>query len=278
MPGEDKVVLMNRYSKYEYLSISVVGGLASVTINRPDRDNAFDDAGHNELASIVTDLEADDEVKAVLVTAAGPVFSAGGLPEYIEGLIDDPVRRERAHAELRREMHSLVDFDKPIVTAITGPANGAALTLALLSDIVIVEKHVRFRDPHVLLGMVAGDNAVVAWTGSVGIIKAKRYLLTGDSFSAEEAERLGLITEVVDEGSGIARAKIYAERLAAGPSEAIRYTKRALNQRLRMALPAYDEGLALQMLTLMSGLPREALLRLREGGVPLMPRDRKVTA
>jgi enoyl-CoA hydratase len=266
---------MSRYSPYNYLDVGVADGLATVTLNRPERDNAFDEADHRELASIANDLAADDDVRAVLVIAAGKVFSAGGMPDFIERLINDQKLREDSHREIRQEIHSLVELEKPVVTAVTGPAHGAALALAMLSDIIIVERHVRFRDPHVLLGLAAGDNSVLTWPAAMGVIKAKRYLLTGDSLTADEAERLGLVTEVVDEGCGIDRARTYAERFAAGPFDAIRFTKRALNQWLRLNLPAFDESLSLEMLTLTSGLASEALRRLREGEPSLLPRDHK---
>jgi enoyl-CoA hydratase len=265
--------MMSRYGKYEYLRITVADGLATVMINRPDRDNAFDAAGHHELSTIIDDLAADDDVNAVLLGAEGAVFSAGGLPTYVKDLLSDPAVRERAYSEILHEVHAMVDFDKPVVAAINGTANGAALSLALLADVIITERQVKFRDSHVLIGLVAGDNAVLTWPASVSLIKAKRYLLTGDSLSAAEAERLGLVTEVVDQGQALARARVYAERFATGPAQAIRYTKRALNTHLREALPAFDYSLSLLMLTFTSDVPHEALRRLERGEPALFPRD-----
>lgn len=263
------------YGTYRYLRVEVDDGVASVTIDRPDRDNAFDAADHRELSTIVGDLALDESVRSILLTAAGPVFSAGGLPDYIRSLIDDPVERERAQDEVRREVHALVDLDKPLVVAVAGPANGAALAMAMLADVIVVERQVRFREPHVLLGLAAGDHAVLAWPASMGLVKAKRYLLTGDSLTAEEAERLGLVTEVVEEGEAAARARTYAARLAAGPAPAIRYTKRALNDRLRAHLSSFDQSLAAEFVTLTSGLPAEALRRIEAREPGLMPGDRR---
>jgi enoyl-CoA hydratase len=264
---------MSCYDKYEYLRVTVANGLATVMINRPDRDNAFDAAGHRELSMIIDDLAADDEVNAVLLAGEGSVLSAGGMPTYVKDLLNDPSERERAYGEILHEVHAMVDFDKPVVAAIQGTATGAALALALLADVIIVERQVKLRDSHVLLGLVAGDNAVLTWPASVGLLKTKRYLLTGDSLSASEAERLGLVTEVVDEGQALARARAYAERFATGPAQAIRYTKRALNTHLRAALPAFDYSLSLLMLTFTSDEPHEALRRLEQGEPALFPRD-----
>jgi enoyl-CoA hydratase len=258
---------------YSYLQVRCENGLAVVTLNRPERQNTFFEPDHTEMSRIIGDLAADDAVRAVLVKAAGPVFSAGGAPEYIELLIDNPVNRARAHEEIRHEIHSLVSLDKPLVVAVTGPANGAALAIAMLADVVIVERHVRFREPHVLLGLAAGDHAILAWPTAMGLIKAKRYLLTGDSLSADQAESLGLISEVVDEGEGIRRATVYAERFAAAPQEAVRSTKRALQDMLRRRLAAFDLSLGVEILSLTSGMTRESLRRLVAGEPGLMSRD-----
>jgi enoyl-CoA hydratase len=257
---------------YAYLEVKCEAGLAVVTLNHPERHNTFFEPDHGEMSRIIGDLAADQDVRAILVQAAGPVFSAGGAPEYIRSLIDDPVKRARAHEEVRREIHSLVSLDKPLVVAVTGAANGAALAIALLADVVVAERQVRFREPHVLLGLAAGDHAVLAWPAAMGLIKAKRYLLTGDSLSADEAESLGLVTEVVAEGDGIRRARIYAERFAAAPKEAVQATKSALQVVLRRRLAAYDLSLGAEILSLTSGVTREALRRLEAGEPGLMTR------
>jgi enoyl-CoA hydratase len=268
------VAATSRYAAaYSYLRVECEEGLAVVTLNRPERQNTFFEPDHGELSRIIGDLAADADVRAILVQAAGPVFSAGGAPEYIESLIDDQAKRARAHDEIRHEIHSLVSLDKPLVAAVTGSANGAALAIAMLADVVVAERHVRFREPHVLLGLAAGDHAVLAWPVAMGLVKAKRYLLTGDSLSAEEAETLGLVSEVVAEGDGIRRARVYAERFAAAPVEPVRATKRALQDVLRRRLAAFDLSLGVEILSLTSGTTREALRRLAAGEPGLMTRD-----
>jgi enoyl-CoA hydratase len=117
---------------------------------------------------------------------------------------------------------------KPVITALNGSVTGGALTGVVLSDVVIAERHVRLRDGHVVDGMASATGPML-WPLDVGILRAKRWLLTGDWIGAEEAERIGLVTEVVERGTSLARALTYAEQLAALRPEAVALTKRAIN-------------------------------------------------
>jgi enoyl-CoA hydratase len=253
-----------RYEGYELLSVEVREHVARVTFDLPARQNRYTIHTHTELARIVADLAGDTEVHSILVTANGRAFCAGADDGVLEAVDADPSELRRTLDEARAQVHGLVDIDKPIVIALTGTAMGAGLALVLLADIIIAERHVRFTDGHVLAAMPAGDGGVLAWPASVGIIRAKRYLLTADPISAEEAERIGLITEVVDTGTAKARAEVYATRFADGPQRAIRFTKRALNEWLRARLDSFDLSLAYEEATFASGDVARAVREIAE--------------
>jgi enoyl-CoA hydratase len=252
------------YQGYELLKIEVTDHIARVTFDLPERRNCYTIHTHTELARIVGELALDPDVHSVLVTANGRAFCAGADDGVLEAADNDPAVLRRTLDEARTQVHGLVDIDKPIVVALTGTAMGAGLALVLLADIIIAERHVRFTDGHVLAAMPAGDGGVLAWPASVGIIRAKRYLLTADPISAEEAERIGLITEVVDTGAAKARAEVYARRFADGPQRAIRFTKRSLNQWLKARLDAFDLSLAYEEATFESGDVARAVQEIAE--------------
>jgi enoyl-CoA hydratase/carnithine racemase len=135
--------------------------------------------------------------------------------------------------------------DTPIVVALNAKA---MLTLPLLSDIVIAERHVEFNDKHVLSGVPTATGSFL-WPMSIGLVRSKRYLLTGDSFSAEEAERFGLVAEVVDTGASKTRATELAEAIAELDPTGVQMTKRALNEWVRVSWgPIFKHGMGLEFL------------------------------
>jgi enoyl-CoA hydratase len=167
-------------------------------------------------------------------------------------------------------------LDKPIIAAINGWAMGAGLAFALLCDMIYAERGVMMADGHIRAAIAAGDAGALIWPLTVGLTKSKRYLLTGDAIDADEAERIGLITEVVEPGTSLAVATAMARRLANGPQLAIRYTKRALNQWLRLgSVTAFDYSVALEMLTFRSADFRLAVENLKASKTPaIAPPDR----
>ncbi len=130
-----------------------------------------------------------------------------------------------------------------------GVAVGAGLVVALLADISVIGENVRFTDGHTKLGVVAGDHAAIIWPLLCGMAKAKYYLLTSDFIDGKEAERIGLVSLCVPAEQVLPRALEVADKLAAGSQMAIRWTKKSLNNWLRMAGPIFDASVALEMLT-----------------------------
>lgn len=243
-------------------------GVLEIVISDPERLNAVDAVGHRELAYVWRDVERLDDVRAVVLRGDGKAFSAGGSFDMIEHMIGDAEATARMFEEARALVVNLVEFPKPIVSAIHGPAVGAGLVAALLADVPIAARSARILDGHVKLGVAAGDHSVLIWPLLVGMAKAKYHLLTNDPLSGEEAERIGLVAMVVDDDDLRPTALRVAEGLAAGPQWAIRWTKLALNEWLRRAIPAFDASLALEMLSFFHPDAREGLDALMEKRPP----------
>jgi enoyl-CoA hydratase len=243
-------------------------GVLRVTMNNPERLNAADALMHRELASVWRDIDADAETRAVVLTGAGKAFSAGGDFSMIEAIMDDFETRARVLAEARAMVFNLIDCGKPIVSAMRGPAVGAGLVCGLLADISIATPGARIIDGHTRLGVAAGDHAAILWPLLCGMAKAKYHLLLCEPLTGAEAERIGLISLLAEDGELDARAVEIAGRLADGAQSAIRWTKLALNNWLRAAGPAFDASLALEFLGFTGPEAREGLASHREKRAP----------
>lgn len=243
-------------------------GVLEVILSNPGRLNAADSQMHRELANVWRDIDADETIGAVLVRGEGGAFSSGGDFEMIEEMIGDYQVLLRVWKEARDLVYGVVNCSKPIVAAIEGPAVGAGLAVALLSDISVAGKTAHIVDGHVRLGVAAGDHAVMIWPLLCGLSKAKYYLLSNEPLSGEEAERIGLVSRCVEDGQVYTEALKIAQRLTQGSPTAIRFSKYALNNWLRMMGPNFDTSLALEFMGFMGPDAREGLASLREKRKP----------
>ena len=260
------------YSGYQHLLVEKKDGVALLTMNRPEVLNATNFRLHNELSRIWADLGADPEVRAAVITGSGNAFSAGGDLEMIEKTIGNADAVAATMQEAGDIVHNMINLDKPVVSAINGVAVGAGLAVALLADISIASEDARITDGHIRLGVAAGDHATVIWPLLCGMAKAKYYLLTCDFLDGREAERIGLVSKAVPADQLMSTAMEVANKLAAGPQPAIRWTKRALNQWLRQAaVNSFDYSLALEMMGFFGTDIREGLSALQEKRSPNFP-------
>ena len=245
------------------------GDVLRVTIDRRDSDvNAVDATLHDELTRLFRDLKAERSARAVLLTGRGRAFSAGGDFAFFPTL-QEPGRLEELRLDAKQMIWDLLDVHLPIVCALNGPAAGLGASIALLCDVVFMAASATISDPHVRVGIVAGDGGTVAWPLAVGPVRAKQYLLTGDPVSAVEAERIGLVNEVVPDDALEDRALAFARRLAAGAPLAVQYTKLAVNKLVKDALnTSFDAATALELVTFRSADHLEALAALREKREP----------
>ncbi len=245
---------MADYSSFERLLVEVKDGIALITINRPEVLNATDARLHWALSAIWPAIDQDPEVRVAVITGAGRAFSVGGDNKML-GSLPEMSKEERFRhvTALMKEasdiVYNVTNCEKPVISAINGPAVGAGLAVALMADISIISETARFTDGHTRLGVAAGDHAAIIWPLLCGMAKAKLYLLTADWIDGREAERIGLVSRAVPQDQVVPVAMEYARKLADGPQYAIRFTKRALNQWLRLGgLASFDYSLALEML------------------------------
>ena len=200
-----------------------------------------------DLAGIWTEIDRDPEVRAVVVRGAEDAFSSGGDIDLVADMAADFEVRVRVLREARDLVYNLVNCSKPVVSAMAGPAVGAGLVIGLLADISIAARSADHRRPHPP-GVAAGDHAAIVWPLLCGMAKAKYHLLLCEPVSGEEAERIGLVSRCVDDAELHDVALEVAVRLAGGSQSAVRWTKYALNNWLRMAGPTFDTSLALEFL------------------------------
>jgi len=260
------------YADYQHLVFERrPNGVVLITINRPEVLNATNDRLHWELTQVWLTLDADATARVAVVTGAGRAFSAGGDLDMVDANSRDPKRLARTMREASDIVYNMINLDKPVVSAINGVAVGAGLVVALLADISIMSESARFTDGHTKLGVVAGDHAAILWPLLCGMAKAKYYLLTSDFIDGKEAERIGLVSLCTTADELMPRALAVADKLALGSQQAIRWTKRSLNNWLRMAGPIFDQSIALEMLTFMGEDVREGLQAIREKRAPRFP-------
>lgn len=218
----------------ETLRITRDGAVATITLTRADLMNRFDVPQSAEFIDALKFLRrAEDGIRVVILAAEGKAFSAGGDVGWVRETAGDPAARARAVAEGLELMTELLTFPLPIVTAIQGAAMGLGANVAFASDLVVACRNARLADPHVKIGLVAGDGGAVVWPISAGILRAKRYLLTGDPITAEEGYAFGLVTDLVDSPEDVLpHARELACKIAALPPLAVQGTKAALNRLL----------------------------------------------
>ncbi len=253
------------YSTYKHILFAKRDRILTVTINRPDKLNAVHGPLHEELSRVFYDVAADHSVDVVILTGAGRAFSAGGDFGWFQEMIDDPAAWERCRFEAKKIIYGLLDCEKPVIAKLNGHAIGLGATMALFSDIIFATKTARIGDPHVLVGLVGGDGGAIIWPQLIGYARAKEYLMTGDQIRADEAARMGLINHAVEDAELDAKVDAFADRLAAGATQSIKYTKVAVNIGLRqLAHSILDASLAYESITNFSKDHQEAVAALKE--------------
>lgn len=262
------------YTSYKRLKFDRPGErILRITLDTPGRLNAVDAVMHEELGQVWRDIDADPDVSCAIITGAGDAFSAGGDLEMVEKITQDFETRARVWKEARDLVYNIINCSKPVVSAMAGPAVGAGLVAGLLADVSIVGKSAKIIDGHTRLGVAAGDHSVIIWPLLCGMAKAKYYLLTCDPLSGEEAERIGLVSLCVEDDALQETALKVAHKLAAGAPSAIRWTKYALNNWLRMMGPNFDASLALEFMGFSGPEVKEGMASLKEKRKPNFPKD-----
>jgi enoyl-CoA hydratase len=256
---------------YQTLTMKVEGHVVEISLNRPDSHNAISNVMHHEIKDAFLEAPKIPGARVIVFGSTGKSFSAGGdFDQILADRIDHATRR-KMEPEARATLMAVGDCPLPIVTALQGDAMGLGATLMLATDAVVASRSARIADPHVVIGLAAGDGGCVLWPLNTSFLRAKRYLLTGDRIKAEDALAMGLVTDLVDTPEeALPAARALAERIAKLPPLAVMATKRTLNQLFRQRMDAiFDYGIALEMQTFVSEDLVEAISSFREKRPPV---------
>ena len=239
-------------------------GVLWMTLDRPAALNATDGPMHRALSRVWDDINDDDDTSVVVVTGAGDAFSAGGDIDWISGFVGDYEGLRQIFREATDVVYRMLRCEKVIISAINGVAVGAGLAVALMADISIMADEAKITDGHVRIGVGAGDHANIIWPLLCGMAKAKYYLLTADFIDGPTADRIGLVSKSVPLAQLHDEAQAIADKLATGPTDAIRWTKRSLNLWTQQAAPAFEASAALEMLSFMGPDAAEGVEAMQE--------------
>jgi enoyl-CoA hydratase len=255
---------------YQTLLLERKGRLLSITLNRPESLNAVNLAMHEELAEVFTYALADPHSDVVLLTGAGRAFSAGGDAQHIANNAQHPELFDEEVRLAKRIVFAMLDLDKPLICRLNGHAVGLGATLALLCDVIFAADSAKIGDPHVAIGLVAGDGGAAIWAQRIGLGRAKEYLLTGELLTAQKAQEIGLVNHCLPASELDAAVQAFCDRLLGGAMQAIRWTKVLTNIELkRIAHAVMDAGLAYESLTVRSADHREAVQAMLEKRKPV---------
>jgi enoyl-CoA hydratase len=264
---------MMQYADFQFLKFDLnPDGVMLVTLNREEFLNATNGRMHWELTRVWEVVNHDPEVRVIVVTGAGDrAFSAGGDLAWISETLGNHEKVAQSLKEAGDIVFNMLGCEKPIISAINGIAVGAGLAVALMADISIMAEEAKLTDGHVSIGLSAGDHAVILWPLLCGMAKAKYYLMTAEFLDGKEAERIGLVSLCVPRALLLDKAVATATKLAHGSQLAIRYTKRSLNNWIRMSQPAFDASLALEMLCFLGDDAKEGVSAAQEKRAPVFP-------
>lgn len=251
------------YKNYKCLQITRDAQVLTVRMNNPPLNAATYDL-HDELSHVFYDI-AQDDCAAVILTGEGRCFSAGGDFDDMQRNLEDGRRLACMMERAPHIVHSILALDTPLIAKVNGHAMGLGATLALLCDVVIMNDAARIGDPHVNIGLSAGDGGSLLWPLLVGYARARHHLLTGTPLTAPQAEEIGLIHKAVPLDLLDAEVAAYVDTLLALPQLGVRMTKRSINLALTSQLKGLVQAHAhLEHLTLLSEDHAEAISALRD--------------
>jgi enoyl-CoA hydratase len=257
--------------EFQTLRYSADNGTARIVFTRPALLNRMDMSAHEEFEQALARVHRDPSLRVLVISGEGKHFSAGGDLAEVERLRTDAARRQRMFHDARHLVQLLVTIEIPVIAAVQGEAAGLGATIAVLCDIIVVAKDSGLCDPHVAIGLAAGDGGVVGWPLAMGLTRAKRYLLLGERIDGEHAVQFGLATDLVDSREQIVtRADELAARVAALAPVAVRGTKRALiTYTQRVMADAFESALAAEAVTMVTDDVAEAVAAFRDKRKPV---------
>jgi enoyl-CoA hydratase len=245
------------------LRVEIDGPIRTVVMNRPQALNAVNSGLHYGIANVWRQLSADQEARVVILTGAGRCFSAGGDLDWISTFLDDPAARYESLREGAQIIEEMLRFPLPVIAAVNGAAVGLGCSIAVLSDIVLMSDAAYFADPHIAVGLVAGDGGAAFWPLLTPIMRSRGFLFTGDRIPAATAVEIGLASRACAPDELMSEAHALAARLAELPGPALQGTKRVLNMHLHQLNAVVQAGLAAEEVSMRSDEHRGRLARLR---------------
>lgn len=255
---------MSSLPEYDSVLLTRKGRLLTITLNRPEALNAFVGAMHGDFIKALQFAHNDDESDVIVLTGAGRAFSAGGDLDQMEHIIAHPEEFDLEAANAKTLVYTLLDIEKPLIARVNGHAIGLGATIALFCDVVFAVESSKIGDPHVSIGLVAGDGGAIIWPQLLGFARAKEYLMTGEALSATKAAEIGLINHAVPDAELDTRVTVFCDKLLNGATEAIRWTKVTVNLELkRIAHTLMDPGMAYEALSVRSAAHKRLVAEMR---------------
>lgn len=255
---------------YETLALARAGRRLTITFNRPEALNAVNLRMHEELAEVFQFAASDPHSDVIVLTGAGRAFSAGGDLDHVKHNAENPHLFDEEVRLAKRIVFAMLDLDKPLVCRLNGHAVGLGATLALFCDVIFAADNAKIGDPHVAIGLVAGDGGAVIWPQRIGLCLAKEFLLTGELVPANRAAAIGLVNHCLPLAELDAAVDAFCDKLLNGSRNAIRWTKVLLNQELkRVAVALMDTGIAYEAVSQRQADHREGVQALIEKRKPV---------
>ncbi|EQA98441.1 enoyl-CoA hydratase [Sphingobium wenxiniae] len=258
------------YSRFDLIKVELDGAALRIKLNNPEKRNIITDPVNEQLADAFQAASFDNRVRVVVLSGEGKSFCGGGDFAQMKRKVDDPGLFFKGLWGSRRIVNAVLDCPKPTVAKLHGHAMGLGATLPLLCDLVIAVDDTKIADPHVNIGLVAGDGGSLIWPQQMGYAKARKFLLLGEPILGKEASDLGLIAESAPTFEAMEEiAERWVAKLANGASNAIYGTKTAINMPLRqLAQPMMDLGMAYEGLSNISKDHAEAIDAILEKRAP----------
>jgi len=273
--ADQKRIPMKDYSEFKALLVEQAGPdgeVFVVSINRPERMNAVDPESHTQIGRIWRELDRDPDCRAILFTGVGRAFCTGldfkgdhGAPSA-KG---PQYRSMRARPGASKIVDYILEVEKPIVTAINGPAMGLGFILAMLGDITVASDEATMGDTHINMGITPGDGGILLLPMLLGMNRAKQMLMLGEVLTGKQAAEIGLVNYSVPADQLRERALDIAVRLASKAPYAMKTTKAALHMILRRrALDVLDLSHLYEQLAMRTEDHREGIKAFKEKRSP----------
>ena len=222
---------------YEHIKVDVEAPIATITLDRPKVLNALSPAVIAEVGGALRDLDADESIRAVVITGGSKVFAAGAdIGDMAERSAAEQLNRDQTGA-----WTPISGFKKPLIAAVNGYCLGGGCELALMCDVIIAGDSARFGQPEINLGIIPGAGGTQRWPRTAGKYVAMEVMLTGGMVSARRAHELGIVNKVVPAEMSVPVAQRMARQLAEKPPVAVRLAKESVQKAFETSLA---EGLA----------------------------------